>query len=288
MLQILHEETSFTYSSFASESSLSSVEVFELKMLLIKNEELFEWWCEKIGYNESKANILCAKINDDYGDFTESERLKIRKKLLEEFLPHLKSKLKSCKYRKTNFKRFHQKFLNNTFSIDFDVHEINNSHAGNKQEKRAGHHRTTSVSFQDACARTKQRRSKYLSESYSEVELAEALKVKLKSNKKSAHQSLQVKKPKKIVEAQLYDLVEYIDSRHSKRSCTRARRIGQHHKGSYVKPPYSKIRKLRKSCYPEEELLKITQTGASVEPQVLLDHTIDRLFEDMSQKQKKN
>lgn len=49
-------------------------------------------------------------------------------------------------------------------------------------------------------------------------------------------------------------------------------------------PPYYKVADCKKSCYPPKESIKLTDYGAEIDLQALLDHTVQRIIETCDKK----
>lgn len=87
----------------------------------IQNIQLYKWSCADGGPRRSKESHIIAKIQENY-DFNQQELGQILKKLKRNFLPHLKNKMKACKYIRKDFEKYCDKFLSNFFVVKF-VHD---------------------------------------------------------------------------------------------------------------------------------------------------------------------
>lgn len=83
----------------------------------IENKQLVKWCYEKEASGLLKKQpYIMAKIKEIY-NYNCHQMEKISQKLNKVFFPHLKSRMKVCRYDKKEFERKNSKFLNNFFVV---------------------------------------------------------------------------------------------------------------------------------------------------------------------------
>lgn len=84
----------------------------------IQNRQLYEWIYHGESGSSLKKSDLINKIQQIF-DYNHFEIEQISKKLSKVFFPHIKRKMKACRYDKKHFEMKGQKFLNNYFVVKF-------------------------------------------------------------------------------------------------------------------------------------------------------------------------
>lgn len=245
-------------------------------MFKIKNRVLYNWLSEV--HSKVKEKGLIEIIRNAHVNLSEANLVIIKERLCRVFLPHLKKKMKGCKYRKEEFEKLHSVFLENDFTVDLENRE-DKENCGKVTRKNCARERTQSLSYLDSSVREKQRRVKRLSDNYSLVELEKALKKRKSFEKKNPSCKSNVTNVSaKSVEATNLDLAEYMNGDYTKRKWITTRRYHKLRDKNVKMPSYEKIRQLKETCYPDNKFFKVTSSGASVSTQALLDHTAERIL----------
>lgn len=254
-------------------------------MFSVKNEVLFGW-LSQVNSTQNKENCLVEMIKNKNCNLTEASLSKIRRKLSKVFLPRVKDGMKHCNYRKLQFEKMHEKFLQNDFTVDLNIDEIGEE-CNKNVVKKVIRQRTKSLSYADSCKRAQQKRVKTVSESYAYEELVKAAALQKKKQNidevPNGH-----RKTREIIQARDVDLAAYMNGNFSKRSWTSTRRYNKVITRSYQWPSYKRIRALKETCYPPRNSIKVTSSGASVNVQALFDHTAERIFSVIDDRKKKS
>lgn len=83
----------------------------------IQNKQMIEWYYETDVVGQSnKHSYIIGKIEEMY-NYDSCKLEEISKKLKRIFFPHLKKKMKDCRYDKKEFQRKSTKLLNNHFIV---------------------------------------------------------------------------------------------------------------------------------------------------------------------------
>lgn len=237
---------------------MNSIEKF-----VVKNEILFEWLCKTKVSFKLQENALIKKICKDNPTLSAIHLSMIKKQLSKVFFPHVKRGMKQCRYTHARFIKKNARFLKNDFKVDFLHVKKNVNNFKLIPTKNIRQRRKNILPSSAASIRTRQRRSKNLSELESLDVLENAVKLKSKYNSTS-NKSLRVKNDRKIIPATDLDLAEYMNSDYTKRKWTSSRRYNKIRTGSFEWPSYKKIRELKDTCYPHIDFFEITRSGSSV------------------------
>lgn len=129
------------------------------------------------------------------------------------------------------------------------------------------------LSYHEGSDKTRKRRIHELIEKYTYDELTQAAD-SLRSN--SINQPGPKKKIQKIERDVNGSLAMYMDLEMTKDKYKKLRMYNEDLHGDKLYPPYEDIREAKEKCYPKDII--VTENGASVKLQSLLDHTVHRIF----------
>lgn len=132
-------------------------------------------------------------------------------------------------------------------------------------------------SFENSSHQTQKRRSKELQNKYSQEELIYAI---VSPNNTHTRQNLnksQIKFSKDFINC---TLALYMDMGMTREKYEHLRKYNARYFGSKQCPPYEKIQSAKIDCYPRD--ITITEKGAEIKLQALLDHTVFRIISSIT------
>lgn len=248
----------------------------------IPNLKLYECLCANSDSKEKSENVLLYYIKSNF-ELSQSDMDKIACQLKRIFLSHYKARMKTCFYMKSKFETKYEKFLSNDFIVDLSAVPKRPL----KDVSCKAQFNSCKVPYDLASSRTKRRIVAQLKENDLEaLERACIKKKKLISKSQINKCSDKPTNLKTVVDNDRY-LAMYLESEFHKRSYNSFRQFDiLESKNLKVKtkyPSYEKIVKLKNECIPE---FTVTEGGAEVEMQSLLDHTVERIFKLLDDKTK--
>lgn len=220
----------------------------------------------------NKRNVTCLidHIISKYPNLNDKELSIIEEKIRLHFLRIFQSKLAAVCYREESFKNRNSKWLQEHMSIDL----IKRSSSGG---------RPSLENFEDGSTSTKRRKIQKLSDTYSEEELKLAFYKKLKdSGRRSLVKTIEDilnsenNNKLKLSEDESLALIE--DAKLSKwQYDTIRKRTKEKNADLFIN--YKHLAEAKKKCYPSPSSITITEKGAKVNLQELLNHTCSRLLQ---------
>lgn len=130
-------------------------------------------------------------------------------------------------------------------------------------------------SLEDSSCKTKKRRSKELQNNYSQQELRNAI-ISPNDTRQNLNKS-KVKFSKDLING---SLALYMDMSMTKEKYEYLRKYNAWYFGSKQCPPYETLRTAKIDCYPRDII--ITEKGAEIKLQALLDHTVSRIISSIT------
>ncbi|KAJ8676990.1 hypothetical protein QAD02_012777 [Eretmocerus hayati] len=181
-------------------------------------------------------------------------------------MPKFRQRWESSSWKKDDFFRKHQQFLDDFISVKVDI----NSLFENLKvpcRKRGGPHIEC---FNNASEKTKRRRLAELGDQSAQI--ADTLE----ENETIEPGEVQNSPP--LLKEYFEDraLANFHDCRFTRSQYENHRTYEKKMKGETINPPYKSIQRAKKRCYPEN--IEVTENKARVDIQSLFDHTSSRLF----------
>lgn len=241
----------------------------------IKYSTLCAWLWSNSSKQKNKIDILMDKIKSEYS-FSKEQLAQIKNKLLEIFLPVYIRNWNSTSRTQRVFRQKYTDFIDKMLQVTFTS---SNTHKDSTPKplnltsiiKRG----RPKLSLESCSDRTKRRRIQELRNHYNEEEIA-------KANARNRKNQSVPKMTNKDANDMLLNrtLAMYMDLGLSKAKYETLRDYNLLLFNSKNYPPYDKLRTAKENCYPKD--IQISEHGASVKLQSLLDHTVRRIVESLS------
>lgn len=251
----------------------------------IKSRKIVDWLFD--ANSSIKEDVLIEKIKAEYQNLSDSSCVIIKESLCRVFLPHYKSRMRRLSYKKDDFMKKCNDFLENDFLVDLSNCKKNEGPSKMSRTKSTTQNRRSILSYVEVSDRTTRSRAQDLSNSNDFELLKRAYQIKTKQNNQiKGVRSTRVRKLKRIIVPTNMHLANYMNSDFTKRKWNSSRKSNLIIYGSYLWPSYSQICDLKKNCYPDSKYFNFSSSGASVDLQASLDHTTERIFSLLDEKQK--
>lgn len=254
-------------------------------------------WGKNLKKNEHKIDEIIQDFKS-WNDFSAEQIQIIRKILSKKFISSFNNHSKSVRGSKDLFKEKYNTFLQNYFVnksnelINKNVSFLNNIEISNTSEsnescpeqmiRKLGRPR---LAFEKGSNRTKKRRASEIAHSFSIEELEEAIKLKRSRLITEPEGPLDDQSENEEVDQENSDvLAMYVDLDLTQR---KYKTLKYHEKNlnNSTLPSYNCILKEKNFCYPEH--ITITESGASVNLFSLLEHTMKRIFQCLTDEELK-
>lgn len=223
-------------------------------------------------------NINVQKIYDYitfHFNFNEVQVKVIQQKIYKTFMPIFKKKYKKAIYNKNQFESSNKKWLDSDFIVNFI------------SQKRG----RKSLKF-DECSRSGQwRKSNSIRDIYSDSEIQNAFLTALRNSGKSAlantiskllcsenNETINITNDKNIEKFNDYEALTLFEDAKLTKYQYEMIRLHAIAKNADIFPTYKKLYEMKKTCFPSPDAFKISEVGAEVNLQALLDHTINRIL----------
>lgn len=252
----------------------------------IKHEVLCKWlWLNK-DKQKRKSDVIMAKIKSAY-NYTENEVKQIKEKLNTNFLPCYERKWKKAERSQCRFKQKFQYFLEASLTVEFGTSyplrykrksDSTTNNKNNTSVDRPEHVSTHSkvgrprTSYDLGSERTKRRRVQDLRSHFATEELSKAAVTQSSQTDESATENALPDQNDFIIGT----LAMYMDLDLSRDKYNTLRSYNNILLGNKHYPSYDKLLKAKTECYPNK--IYITERGAEVELQSLLDHTAQKIL----------
>lgn len=227
-------------------------------------DELF-----KVHKDERTIECLMRYVRNEYPDLEDYKLELIEKKLKLTFFRIFQSKLSSVFYKENLFRSKNITWLSGDVCINF-----------NEEIPVGG--RPSIENYEECSTSTKRRKIQALTDSYSEEEIKQAFYKNLRDSGKQKFIKIIENILKNdddtaysLTEAESLALIE--DAKLSKWQYDTIRKRAKE-KNADIFIPYKKLSEAKKECYPASSSISITEKGASIDLQALLNHTCTRLF----------
>lgn len=244
-----------------------------MNLFEIEQSTLCTWLWNDRTKQKIKIDILMENIKNEY-NFNEEQMSQIKIKLKTDFLPVYIRNWNNTTRNQRVFKQKYARFFQNTFKVLFTSTHMRkrnnqNSNTSNVNQNKKCIGRPKSV-YENSSDRTKRRRIQELRSSYNAEEIAVA---------NSRNKNIESLPIKKVANDNLLNitLAMYMDLRLSRATYETLREYNLLMFDSKNYPPYDKIRSTKENCYPQN--IEVSEYGASVKLQSLLDHTVHRIIE---------
>lgn len=255
----------------------------------VSNATICGWlWAEE-NKKKNQIKVIMDEIRRN-NCFNEAELKIISDRLTKVFLPHYRARMKQHRYIISNFKTYAKTFLKNDFTVKFaDSLRFPNSQLVRRKpivRKSARKGRVSvgrpKLSFVVASQRTKYRIIKS-GQKNGEIETS----VKNTSSKSCFKKNKKVNSDKNVINLKECrgkcdnflnkSLATFMDSDMTSAKWEKLRQNNNKMFGNKIYPNYKEIQKAKTKCYPKN--ISITEDGARVNLQSLLEHTTTRIFE---------
>lgn len=250
----------------------------------IQQEVLCTWLWDNKDKNMTNIQVLMNNIQEKY-NYSESQMIQIRKKLTANFIPAFRRQWITVNRTQTLFKKKFKHFLDKNFEVlcvdststdSRNRPELRKSSQSNVFDSTTSKRMRSSTSkgrprslYENSSDRTKRRRIQELRSSYNKKEL---LKAALPIN----DECVKVVTTEKKIDIVTGSLAMYMDLHLTKAKYENLRSYHQALFGDKEYPTYATLMSAKKACYPD--MIDVTERGASIDLQSLLDHTTSRII----------
>lgn len=238
--------------------------------------DLCEWlWAEK-DFKKDNLNILINKIQEQYNLQTEVLET-LKQDLKKNFLFTYNKFRKETPRLRESFKEHHTKFINKIFIFNTSSVNPSNVNSVEKCNEKSGRKGRPRLSDENVQGKSRRRRINEIRSSYDEDLLVDVAMPTL-NKKLKLDESIEVESEINMDDDKTCDasLAMFMDVQLSKEKYLTLREYNSKMSGNQIYPPYDKILQVKKRCYPPN--IDISQSGACVDLQSLLNHTSDRIF----------
>lgn len=240
-----------------------------MESLTLSHQDL----CEKlfsVEYDKRNIPFLITYVSSKYPDLNEKMMQMVEEKLKHVFFRIFKCKLAAVFYSKDSFDKKNFTWLQESVTIDF-----------NKRHSSGG--RPPVVNFEEGSTSTKRRKIELLADTYSEEELKLAFYKKLRDSGKGnlvkiIEDLLENKRSNQITFSEEESLALIEDAKLSLWQYDTIRRRTKE-KNADIFISYKNLGEARQYCYPPSTSIAITEKGAKIKLQALLNHTCMRLLQ---------
>lgn len=235
-------------------------------------------WDESRNKCQSNLKVLMQNIKEQY-NYDNDQLVQLKAALNKNFIVRFNRYWTNVKRERTAFEKKHTDFLDRNFRYKFKSEESENEspnensaaasyHVPQQEKKKVNKGGRPKLGYKDSSLRTQQRRIQQLRQNYTQEELAKAIIKPVIGQKKDFDDDTLSKTLAMIKDVGL--------SRNQYETLRAHLKII---KGTKVLVPYKQLETGKQQCYPAN--IEISEQGASVDLQSLLDHTASRIIETL-------
>lgn len=208
-------------------------------------------------------------------NFSEMQQKAIQEKINQSFMPTFKKKYRKAIYNKNRFQSNNKNWLDSDFIADF---------ASKKRGRK-------SLEFDECSRSVKWRKSNSLRDIYSDNEIQNAFLTGLRNTGKSAlantisrllrfenDETTNAISGKNIIQFTDYEALTLFEDAKLTKYQYEIIRLHAMAKNADIFPTYKKLSEVKKTCFPSPDAFQISEAGAEINLQQLLDHTINRIL----------